>query len=67
MASHGSATMLLPSSDPYVEMSLLGSGLTMGTSCPPLRPEAPQPGSTASKTVTAVPRSARCKAVDKPV
>src|SRR5690606_34543697 len=36
-----------------------GSSLRPGLTCPPLRPDAPQPGDSASRSVTPIPCSAR--------
>ncbi len=38
-----------------------------GTTCPKLRPDAPQPISFASRTITFAPASAACSAADNPV
>ena len=38
-----------------------------GFTCPPFRPEQPQPGSAASSTRTVLPSRARCKAAEQPV
>src|SRR5690606_34949745 len=39
----------------------------VGLTWPPLRPDAPHPGSCASSTQTDTPACAKCSAVDKPV
>ena len=49
---------------PYIANKVSGSCLSPGITCPPLRPEPPQPGVLASRTQAWMPRSARCSAVD---
>src|SRR2546425_7218600 len=52
---------------PNIRVNSSGSYFKPGMTCPPLRPDAPQPGSDASSTQTLAPASARCKAVESPV
>ncbi len=59
--------MRSPISSPNCLTTASGSILSPGLSCPPLRPDAPQPGVLASTTTVAIPRSARLSAADSPV
>src|SRR5690606_12374002 len=61
------AIMRRPISSPKRASIPSGSSLRPGFTCPPLRPEAPQPGVSASRSVTAMPCSARWRAADNPV
>ena len=59
--------MRRPRSGPKSASIWSGSYLRPGLTCPPLRPDAPQPGWCASSTTVSTPRCARCKAADRPV
>ena len=65
--SRSSATKRSPAA-PWRRTMSSGSGRdSVGITWPLLRPEAPQPGSTASTTATSTPAPRRCSAVDSPV
>ena len=56
-----------PRSVPWRARSASGSSFRPGLTCPPLRPDAPQPGVCASSNRTVCPASARCSAADRPL
>jgi len=56
-----------PISEPGFSTSSSGDHLRPGETWPPLRPDAPYPGQKRSTTITCLPLSARCSAVDNPV
>ncbi len=61
------ATRRAPRSGPKRASIRSGSHFSPAITWPPLRPEAPQPGSSASSSATRAPASARCRAADRPV